>query len=131
MAVDAVREDNLPQASRFVRELSRKTGAVIAMTGAIDLVSDGEQCLAVQNGSPMLSRITGAGCMLSALTAAFCAVSQSPFEGAAAAVTAMGICGEIAAENCPGSGSFRVRLMDAMSCLDDSELLARGKTAKI
>lgn len=74
---DAVTEENLAQSADFVRELSRRTGSVISMTGAIDLVTDGKTAYAVRNGTPSLSRISGTGCMLSAVTAAFCAANPA------------------------------------------------------
>ena len=62
---DAVTEDNLAAGAAFARDFAAKTGAVVAVTGAIDIVADAERAYAVRNGSPLMGRITGAGCMLS------------------------------------------------------------------
>ncbi len=120
---DAVTEENLSDAVRFVKEISRQKKAVIAVTGAIDIVADSENAYVIRNGHPMMSKITGTGCMLSVLAAAYCAANpEDPLGATAASVAAMGICGEIAYEKMveanSGTGTFRIKLIDAMSCLD-------------
>ena len=70
-AVDAVTEANLDDGVALVKAFARQAGCIIAVTGAIDLVSDGERCWCIRNGRPEMSRITGTGCQLSALTTAF------------------------------------------------------------
>jgi len=120
---DTVTEANLSEAVLFVKEVSRQKNAVIAVTGAIDIVADADKAYVIRNGNSMMSRITGTGCMLSALTAAYCAANPGDhLEAAAASVIAMGICGEIAYEKTVeaegGSGTFRIKLIDAMSSLD-------------
>ena len=79
-------------------------------------VTDGKRCLYIQNGSEMLSRITGTGCLLGAVTAVMLTGGDS-FCGAVAACGIMGISGEIA-EKSDGNGSFLVGLMDALSNID-------------
>lgn len=119
-AADIVTEDNLQESIAFARNLSKKLGAVIAITGAIDLVVSEEKAYVIRNGHPMMSRITGSGCMLAALMGAY--VGSNPdhlLEAAAAAVSVEGICGEKAAakvekEGC-GTGMFRTYLIDEMS----------------
>ena len=68
---DRITEENLDEAVDFAREFAHRTGAVVAITGAIDIVADGERAFCIRNGHPMMSSITGTGCQLSALTAAF------------------------------------------------------------
>lgn len=67
---DAVTEENLDNAVAFVKDYAKKSGCVIAITGAIDLVSDGEKCYVIRNGRPEMSKITGTGCTLSSAIAA-------------------------------------------------------------
>ena len=69
-AADAATEQTLDDAVSFVKTFSRQTGAVVAMTGAIDLVGDAETCYIIRNGCPEMGKITGTGCMLTAVTAA-------------------------------------------------------------
>ena len=68
---DRVTEENLDGAVAFAKAFAAKTGAVVAITGAIDIVADGAKAYCIRNGHPMMSAITGTGCQLSALTAAF------------------------------------------------------------
>ena len=106
-AVDAVTEANLDDGVALVKAFARQTGCIIAVTGAIDLVSDGERCWCIRNGRAEMSRITGTGCQLSALTTAFLVANpEHKLEAAAAAVCTMGLAGEIAWANMqPGDGN--------------------------
>ena len=103
----------------LARRLAATTGSVIAVTGAIDYVSNGKIIAAVSNGNKMMARITGSGCMLSALIGAWCGANpDNLFYSTVLAIAAMGICGERAAAVSTGTGSFRTGLIDAMSVLD-------------
>ena len=120
---DTVTEDNLADVVSFVKEVSRDKKAVISVSGAIDIVADVDKAFVIRNGHPMMSDITGTGCMLTALTAAYCGANPGdPLDAAAASVAAMGVCGEIAyrktMEIKGGTGSFRMMLIDAVSNLD-------------
>lgn len=93
---DAVTEENLDTAVAFVKEFAKNTGAVIAVTGKIDLVSDAEKCYIIRNGAAQMSRITGTGCQLSAICAAFAAANPDDMcTAVAAAVCAMGYAGQL------------------------------------
>ena len=117
-AVDAVTEANLDDGVALVKAFARQAGCIIAVTGAIDLVSDGERCWCIRNGRAEMSRITGTGCQLSALTTAFLVANPDrKLEAAAAAVCTMGLAGEIAWANMqPGDGNstYRNRIIDAI-----------------
>ncbi len=138
--VDAVEEDkiteaNLPQVVILAKALSMRTGAVIAITGAIDVVAHGDMAYVMYNGHKMMSRITGTGCMLTSVIGSFCGANQGDLLTAtAAAVSAMGLCGELAYNkmqvNAEGTGSFKVYLMDYMSLLD-GEFLERGTKVEV
>ena len=123
---DSVTEENLPDAAAFAKAYAKKTGAVLASTGAIDLVADAEKAFCIFNGHPMMSSVTGTGCQLSAVTAAYIAANPAnPLEAAAAAVCAMGICGEKAYQrlSCQdGNGTYRNYIIDAIYRLDGAEL---------
>lgn len=103
---------------------AKRLGCVCAVTGAQDVISDGRRTIALKNGTPLLRSVTGAGCMTSALCAAFIAVSD-PFTGAAAGIAFMDICGEIAAENSHGMGGFRMALFDAAGSISPQTLAER------
>ena len=115
---DAVTEENLDTAVSFVKDFSQKSHAIIAVTGAIDLVSDGTRCFLIRNGRPEMGKITGTGCQLSGMMTAFVTANpQQPLEAAAAAVCAMGLAGEIGWNHMAegdGNSTYRNRIIDAV-----------------
>lgn len=117
-AVDAVTEANLDDGVALVKAFAKQTGCIIAVTGAIDLVSDGKRCWCIRNGRAEMSRITGTGCQLSALMTAFLVANPDrKLDAAAAAVCMMGLAGEIGWANMqPGDGNstYRNRIIDAI-----------------
>jgi hydroxyethylthiazole kinase len=122
---------DIPAAADFARAVARRTGAVVGISGAIDCIADADRVYVCRNGHPEMERITGTGCMLSAVTAAFCAVEQDPFLAAAAAFAVIGLCGERAYEktSVPGAGtaSFRTCFIDEVSRFDAHESAGRLK----
>lgn len=123
---DKITEENLDAAVAFAKQFAKTTGSVIAITGPIDIVTDGNKAFCIRNGRPEMASITGTGCQLSALTAAFVAANPDhPLEAAAAAVCAMGLCGEIAWKRMSpldGNASYRNYIIDAMYNLKPSDL---------
>ena len=115
---DAVTEETLPQAIQFVKDFAQRSKAIIAITGAIDLVSDGTQCYVIRNGRPEMGRITGTGCQLSGLMTAFLVANPDrPLEAAAAAVATMGLAGELGCLHMAkgeGNASYRTHIIDAI-----------------
>ena len=124
--LDRVTKENLGQAVAFAKEFSCKTGAVIAITGAIDIVSDQKKAFCIYNGHPDMSRVTGTGCQLSAMTAAYAAANpDTALTAAAASVCAMGLCGEIARSRMSaedGNASYRNYIIDAVFRLTGENL---------
>lgn len=112
---------------------ARQYRCVAAVTGAVDVISDGERTILIENGHPMLSQVTGTGCMTTALTASFAAVAEDYLAAATAGVAAMGIAGEIAYESAgkSGTGSFRIALTDAVSRLDGAVMDKRIKIREV
>ncbi len=126
-ALDYITEDNLAASAAMVQDLSRRTGAAVVVSGAIDLVADGVRAVALRGGSAMMRRITGAGCMLTSLTAVYCGGSPGqPFAAAVAAAAVMNACAQIAEARVQaqgeGTASFRTRLIDAVSLFDENQL---------
>lgn len=113
---DAVTRDNLEQVIQMAKDMAQKTKAVIVITGKTDLITDGKEVYLVKNGVSEMSKITGTGCMLDGVIAGFIGSNKKQMvEAVAAAVCAMGICGEYAKEKADGTGTLKVHLMDAMS----------------
>ena len=123
---DVVTDENLAASAAFAKELAKKTGAIIAITGAIDIVANDERAFAIRNGNAIMGKITGAGCMLSCLVGAYSVANkENMLDGVVAAIAGEGLCGQIAAEHmteADGNGSFRTYLLDAMYNLDAATL---------
>lgn len=124
-AGDSIAAEDLPA----LREFARRSGSVLAVSGVTDVILDASRTGYIRNGCAAMARITGSGCMLSALTGAFCGSWADPFEAAWAAAAAMGVCGDIAEErrikNGTGNATFRTDLIDAVFNLNENELNRR------
>ncbi|MGN0034600.1 MAG: hydroxyethylthiazole kinase [Coriobacteriales bacterium] len=124
---DVVTDSNLQATIAFAEEFADRVGSVVAITGAIDVIADGSHAFAIRNGHPVMSKITGSGCMLSALVTAFLVANPDDLLMATvAAVAAEGICGEKAAvkmvETGVGNSTFRDYLIDNVYLLTPDEL---------
>ncbi|MFQ6059288.1 MAG: hydroxyethylthiazole kinase [Anaerolineae bacterium] len=106
--------------------LAQAQGTVVALTGARDIVADGQRVVAVDNGHPLLKRITGAGCMATAIIAAFAAVEPDGLLATAGGLVCFGLAAELAAE-ARGPGSFKVALFDALYNLSAEGVVAGAK----
>lgn len=124
---DAVTDGTLDGVIDLAKQFSKRTKAIIAITGAIDIVADENKAYVIDNGHPMMTKITGSGCMLTAMTAAYLAANpQNMLEATAASVCAMGLCGEKAFSRIQklggGNVSYRNYLMDEIYSLDGDTL---------
>jgi hydroxyethylthiazole kinase len=109
------------------RRLSAEFGGAVSVSGPVDIIVQGEAVVRTANGHPLMSRVTGLGCVASALTGAFAAVDPSPLSAAAHAMAVCGIAGEIAGEGAAGPGSFEARFLDALYNLSEADIAARLK----
>lgn len=123
---DAVTEDTLDDAIAFVKAFAKERGCIIAVTGAIDLVSDGDRCYVIRNGRPEMGKITGTGCQLSGMMTAYVTANpERPLEAAAAAVCIMGLAGELGwsrMQDGDGNSTYRNRIIDAVYNMTGEEL---------
>jgi len=106
------------------RELARRTGAVVAVSGKVDYITDGETVVEVRTGHPLMTQVTGVGCALGALVAAACAVEDSALAAAVSATSLLTVAAERAAAASSGPGSFAVALIDQLAGLDGATLAA-------
>lgn len=116
---DIISENSLQKDIEIFEELAKRIHTVVAVSGPIDVITNGEQTMLIRNGCPTMARITGSGCMLTTLMGAFCGANEEQiFEAAALAVAVMGIAGELAEEkriqNKTGNATFRNALIDAI-----------------
>ena len=102
----------------FIQEKAREHRLVIVVTGVSDYATDGHEVYKIDNGHPMLAKVTGTGCTATALIGAFLAVCDKPLVAAISGLVCLGISGELASSNCPGPGTFQLRLLDELYRLD-------------
>jgi hydroxyethylthiazole kinase len=123
--VDSVH--TVDQATATAMDLARELKTTLAITGAIDLITDGSQVFRVENGHVLMGCITGSGCMATALIGAFLAVEPDSNKAAAAGLSYFGLAGEKAAAQSSGPGSFQTALLDALYLMKEEELRSGAK----
>ncbi len=116
-----------PADTGAVAAFARRHHLVVALTGPVDIVTDGTRLVRVANGHPLMARVTAMGCAGTALIAAFLAREPDPLIAAAAALLVFEVAGEIAGERSAGPGSFPAALLDALDALDLPLLQARAR----
>lgn len=99
-------------------ELARSSGAVVAVSGAADLITDGTRSALIPGGHPLLTRVTATGCGLGALVAAYLGAGLDPFDAAVGAHSALAEAAERAGRRARGTGTFVVALLDELSLLE-------------
>lgn len=117
-------------AAKVAKELSKQLNCVIVITGARDIITDGDRVLYTENGHKLLGRVTGTGCMTASLIGAYCGANKDYLMATAAAVMTMGIAGEKSMESLKdgeGIGTFKVRLFDNVFNLTIDDIKERGK----
>jgi hydroxyethylthiazole kinase len=121
------------QARIATHQLAKELGSVIVASGPIDYLSDGDTLMAVENGHALMSRVTGSGCVATAVVAAFLSINAEPLSAAISAMTVMNIAGELAAEHSGtvGPGSFRARFVDAFDRLEPEYLEERIRVYEV
>lgn len=122
-AADSVH--TVEQAREGAQLLAKRYGCIVVVTGATDLITDGEQTVRIANGASLMGRMIGSGCMLTSVLACFLAVSDQPFEAAQAAVAWFDVAGELAAQRASGPGTLKPHLIDALYGLEPHQLQAR------
>jgi hydroxyethylthiazole kinase len=113
--------------SEAAADFARGYGAVVALSGATDFVSDGSRSLSIANGHPMMAKITAMGCAASALVAACIAVEPDALVGTAAGLLMLGVAGDIAARDAKGPGSFAVAIVDALHTIDGTAIVRHAR----
>ncbi len=120
--IDVVCEENLQDVIKFSREFSKNTGAIIVITGKIDIVTDEKMSYVCKNGHAKMSDISGTGCMLSSMLAAFVSANKGEeLHACLAAVTLMGVAGERANKSL-GNTSYRDSIMDEIYNMTEEKL---------
>lgn len=113
---------SVDEAAETATTLAVELGSVLAITGEVDLVTDGKETVRVENGHSMMPLVTGTGCAATALVGAFNSVDSDPVSATATALAYYGLAGERAAENSSGPGSFMIALLDALYQLSSEDV---------
>lgn len=123
-------KDELEKGKLLAKDFSKRVGSIIAITVAVDIVTDGKMIYTVENGHKIMSKITGTGCMCSSLIGAYLGTNEDNLLAALSGVVSMGISGELAYESLKegeGTGTFKVKLMDNIYNLSKEVIEKRGK----
>lgn len=122
--VDSLEEEN--DGAKIALNLAKKLGCVIAITGKIDIVSDGMSTYALENGDVALTNVTGTGCMNTSLIGSFLGASNNALASAIAGILTISIAGEVA-DKSKGMGTFHTSLIDAISQMDAKGIINKAK----
>lgn len=129
---DSITLSNLNSVINIAKELSHKSNSIVAITGAIDVVTDGSKTYIIKNGHKLMSKVTGTGCMSTAVIGSFCGSNPNNIlEATVTALCSMGLCGELSYEKISkldeGTSSFKTYLIDFMSKMDYTLLSGGAK----
>ncbi|NOR23292.1 MAG: hydroxyethylthiazole kinase [Desulforhopalus sp.] len=113
---------SVQNAALTASHLAQELKTILAITGPIDLVTDGSRVFNIANGHPLMPYVTGTGCSATAVTGAFAAVDTDYLTAAATALAFFGLAGEMAGETANGPGTFMVHLLDALYTMTPEQL---------
>ncbi|HHV31893.1 MAG TPA: hydroxyethylthiazole kinase [Clostridiales bacterium] len=132
-ASDADLQGGLEIGHSIAKTTAKKYGCVAAITGPTDILSDGRRTVLLQNGTKLLSNVTGTGCMCTSLVGSFCGASKDFLAAAAGGVLCMSLAGELAAEQAgeTGNGSFHMAIFDAVSKMTAATMERRAKIEEV
>ena len=110
-----------------VRAFARSSGSVVAVTGNVDVVTDGDRIATIRNGDALMAKVTAMGCAESAVASAALVVEEDRFVAMVAAITVFGVAGEIAASASKGPGTFAAAFIDAFHSMTATTILERAR----
>lgn len=113
---------SVEDAAHTAKKLAGELQTTLAITGSVDLVTDGNRTVHVSNGHPLMACVTGTGCTATAVIGAFLAVDDDPFSATATALAFFGMAGEIAGKKAEAPGSFMIEMLDAMYLIKPEDL---------
>lgn len=113
------------------RDLAARRSCTVAVSGEVDHITDGDRVVTVANGHPWMTKVTGVGCSLGALMAAFAGVTDDPLVAATAATALLTVAADCAAARAEGPGSFAVALLDELARLSPDELSDRVRLGSV
>lgn len=125
--VDVSKEDEKKDKIQIARKAAREFHCTVAITGKEDVISNGKRTALIRNGHPIMAKVTGTGCMTTAITGAYCGVHTDAFVAAVTGIAAMGIAGELSYEKNQdkGTGSIHIGIIDELSKLNSETIKER------
>lgn len=126
--VDSAKEDENNDSTAVAKSVAQKYRCVVVITGVLDTITDGDRVVILANGNAMLSKVTGTGCMTTALIGAYAGATADYFIAAISGTLSMGIAGELSFEKygAIGTGSFAIGIIDALSQLEENRIRERA-----
>jgi hydroxyethylthiazole kinase len=118
--VDSVH--SVDEAADTAKILAEELQTTLAITGPVDLITDGQRVVRVSNGHPLMGYVTGTGCTATTAIGAFLAVDSDPVSATATALAFFGLAGEVAGQSASAPGSFMIRMLDALYTITPDEL---------
>ncbi len=113
---------SVEEAAQTATVLAQELDTTLAITGPVDLITDGDRVMRVANGHPLMGYVTGTGCTATVIIGAFLAVDDDPVSATATALAYFGLAGEVAGQNASAPGSFMIQLIDALYTLTPKDL---------
>ena len=118
---------SVEEAAKTATILAQELDTTLAITGPVDLITDGNRVIRVSNGHPLMGYVTGTGCTATVTIGAFLAVDDDPVSATATALAYFGLAGEYAAQNASAPGSFMIQMIDALYNITPQDLKAGCK----
>ncbi|MFT5697511.1 MAG: hydroxyethylthiazole kinase [Desulforhopalus sp.] len=119
--------NSVDEAAAVARQLSEELGTTLAITGPVDLITDGTRVVEVANGHRLMPYVTGTGCSATAIIGAFAAVEKDMVVASAGALAFFGLAGEHAARKAEGPGTFMIALLDALYNMSPEDLITGAR----
>jgi len=113
---------SVQEAAQTAKILARELQTTLAITGQVDLITNGESTVSVSNGHPLMACVTGTGCTATVTIGAFLAVDDDPVSATATALAFFGLAGEVAGKKASAPGSFMIEMLDALYTITPEEL---------
>ncbi|WP_044893167.1 hydroxyethylthiazole kinase [Bacillus alveayuensis] len=117
----------------LAKKAAQQLGTIVVITGKDDIVTDGQTTYVIHNGHPLLTKVTGTGCLLTSVIGAFAAVESNLLNAAAAALVSYGVAAEIAASKTAhdGPGSFQMAFLNALSNIQKEDISELGRVEQV
>jgi hydroxyethylthiazole kinase len=127
--VDALHD--VEEVAEIAKATAKEINSVVAITGEVDLITNGTRVIRCRNGHPLMGKVTGTGCAATAAIAAFAAVTQDAMEAAAAGLAFFGLAGEMAAKTSQSPGSFMIALIDSLYNINPESFQAKARLEEV